>query len=81
MTVPIDKLPDVGASPWKHVLAYVLPFVVAIAGGFFGWITGVQPRLESHGKDIEALKSGQYQQGRQLERMDGKIDRLLEKRP
>jgi hypothetical protein len=66
-------------TPWQLLLAYGLPILLALASAFFGWVTGVQPKLETHGKDIEVLKTEQRQQGTKIDRVETKIDRLLER--
>jgi len=51
----------------------------AIVAGVLGWMTGVKADIDAHTRDIQKLQLEVHQHGRQLERVEEKIDRLLAK--
>ena len=64
---------------WKPTTVAGL-FVTALLGGFMGWLTGVNSKLDAHAMKILALEAQGIQQGKQLDRIEAKLDRLQEGR-
>jgi hypothetical protein len=58
---------------WKSGLT---AFGAVVAGGLLTW-TGIKADLDANAKDVVRLQIRQDQQGQQLDRVEGKIDRLL----
>jgi hypothetical protein len=69
-----DKPDGPGNVQWWKPAAVALG---AILAGALGWLTGVRADIDGHTRDIQKLQLEVQQQGRQLERIENKIDRLL----
>lgn len=51
----------------------------AMTLGGVGWLSNLHHNLNSHGERLGVLEATQISQGRQLDKIDGKLDRLLER--
>lgn len=73
---PSDPQPSIplGRIGWHGVVTVVAAFV----GALMGW-SGVNGRLDQHDRAIEAIKIESDHQGKQLDRIEDKLD-ILRKR-
>lgn len=69
-------------------MQWLVNVILGIAMALFGWIANDMKRRlemledanEANGQSVAVLKSEQMNNSQRLERMEGKIDRLLERR-
>jgi len=73
-------MPSGQASWWRSGLAVLSLMLSTALAAALGWLTGISNRLDAHGQRIRTLEVQAVQQGKQLDRIEGKLDRLWEHR-
>lgn len=67
-------------SPWRTALTYLAPAALVLAGGFFSWLTGIEPKLAEQGRRVQALELRLDEMEKRSQRVEDKIDRLIRRK-
>jgi hypothetical protein len=71
------------APAWAKPTAVAGFFGTVLVGATLGWLTGVDSKLDAHNEKIQGLEFRAEQQGKQLDRIEAKLDQIQKeaKRP
>lgn len=72
--------PNNPATWWRSGPALLSLMISTALASALGWLTGINNRLDTHGQRIQTLEVQGQQQGKQLDRIERKLDQLGEHR-
>lgn len=68
-----------GQAAWWRSGPAVLSLMISTAlAAALGWLTGINNRLDAHDQRLQTLEVQAVQQGKQLDRIENKLDQLGE---
>jgi len=72
--------PSSPATWWRSGPALLSLMISTALAAALGWLTGINNRLDTHAQRIQTLEVQGQQQGKQLDRIERKLDELWEHR-
>jgi hypothetical protein len=74
-----NNTPPNGQAAWWRSGPAMLSLMISTAlAAALGWLTGINNRLDAHSQRIQTLEVQGVQQGKQLDRIENKLDQLRE---